>query len=322
MRSEGIEAVKPKPPNNILVIADIEGSSGCWDRQGGRFMTRQWRRACIGMSRDVDAVVQALFHAGVEHVHVRDFHRTAYNLLPDLIDRRARICQGYASGPIPGIGRVEGMDAVMFVGMHAASGTDGFLAHTLTSRITGLRVNGRILSEVALFASVLGPFELTPLLFSGCPVACEQAREAIPGIETYAIDKSAGRENFNAHCWRAGLARAANSALQVHNTICIDCSGPFEAEIDMHDKVAAASAAQLWDCEFDGATIRFKAADASELYLKLIRICYFNRITARFWRSSLFLYRMLGRVGWLTVRFAQAREHGAWSKGHGKKASH
>ena len=202
-------------PEHILLIADIEGSAGCWSRQGAKFMTRQWRRACIGMSRDVDAVVRSLFNHNVRSVRVIDFHRTAYNLLPHLIDRRARIFQGYSEGPIPGIGHAEGDDAVMFIGMHAASGTSGFLAHTLTSRVSALKVNGRLISELELFASVLSPFDLKPLFFSGCPVACKQAQGVIPGIRIYAIDKTEDRADFNEDSWRSGLAdSAANQAVK------------------------------------------------------------------------------------------------------------
>ena len=43
----------------ILIIADIEGSSGCWNRRASSFMTREWSRACVEMTRDVNAVVQA-----------------------------------------------------------------------------------------------------------------------------------------------------------------------------------------------------------------------------------------------------------------------
>ena len=304
-------------PEHIILIADIEGSSGCWSRPGAKFLTRQWREACIGMSRDADAVVRSLFNQGVQSVRVIDFHRTAYNLLPHLIDRRARITQGYSEGPIPGIGRVEGADTVMFIGMHAASGTSGFLSHTLTSRLSALKVNGRLVSEVELFASVLAPFDLKPLFFSGCPVACEQARKVIPGIQTFAIDKSGDRIAFNEGAWRAGLAEAAADALKIKETKCPDPGGPFEVEMGMHDKAAALKAAKSWGCDFDGASIRFTAADAAELFLKLIRICYFNPLTVRFLRPSLFLYRLMGRLGWLTVRLASARKHGAWSKEHG-----
>ena len=289
---------------NILIIADIDGSSGCWDRSGARFMTRAWQQACIAMSQDVDAVVRALFDNGVEGVHVVDFHRTAYNLLPHLIDRRARITQGYSKGPIPGIGSVQGADAVMFIGMHAASGTAGFLAHTLTSRIASLRVNGRLLSEVELFASVLAPFELAPLFFSGCPVACKQAAGAIPGIVTHPIDKSAGSKEFDAPSWRLDLAEAAVAALQNGGTRCPDFNGPIEAEVRMHDKAAASAVALRWNCEFSNGSIRFTVPNASELYLQLIRVCYLSPRIERFMGLSLFFYRLMGRAAWLLVFMA------------------
>ena len=125
-------------------------------------MTPEWARACVEMSRDVNAVVQALFQNGAETVRVKDFHRTGYNLLPELIDSRADVVHGYRKGPVPGIGDPGEAEAVMFLGMHAASGTDGFLAHTLTSRVQQLEVNGAPLAEIQLFASSLEPWGLQP----------------------------------------------------------------------------------------------------------------------------------------------------------------
>ena len=136
-------------------------------------MTRAWSRGCVEMTRDVNAVVQALFSSGVEHIQIKDFHRTGYNLLPEKIDGRADVIQGYRKGPVPGIGDPGGAEGIFFLGMHAASGTDGFLAHTLTSCIDRLEVNGKPLAEVELFSASLSPFGLKPLFFSGCPVACD-----------------------------------------------------------------------------------------------------------------------------------------------------
>ena len=66
-------------------------------------------------------------------------------------------------------------DGLMMLGMHAASGTGGFLAHTLTSRLASLEVNGRPLAEIELFAASLAPHNIPVIFFSGCPVACAQA---------------------------------------------------------------------------------------------------------------------------------------------------
>jgi hypothetical protein len=121
--------------DSVLIIADIEGSSGCWSYRASAFKTHEWVAACVDMTRDVAAVVHVLLDNGVQRVIVKDFHRTGFNLLPEMIDSRARVVQGYKVGPVPGIGDPGSAEAVIFLGMHAASGSNGFMAHTLTSRI-------------------------------------------------------------------------------------------------------------------------------------------------------------------------------------------
>ena len=217
----------------ILLIADIEGSSGCWNYQGSSFMTDDWARACLEMTRDVNTVAEALFESGVDKLRIIDFHRTGFNLLPELIDSRSELVHGYKSGPVPGIGDPDKCDSVIFLGMHAASGTDGFLAHTLTSRISQLEVNGRPLAEVELFSASVAKYGLRPLFFSGCPVACEQAGAIIKNISLYPIDKSTGRQYFNVRSWRDGLKKSVINALENKSTIPYQPAGPFKALVRM-----------------------------------------------------------------------------------------
>ena len=165
----------------VLIIADIEGSSGCWDYAASSFLKPEWALACADMTLDVAAVVQALFSKGVQEIVVKDFHRTGFNLLPEWIDRRARVDQGYTAGPIPGMGDPGRAEAVLFVGLHAASGSEGFLPHTMTSRLAQVQVNGRLLPEVTLFAALLASHGIRPVFFSGCPAACRQAAAEIQG---------------------------------------------------------------------------------------------------------------------------------------------
>jgi D-aminopeptidase len=70
----------PPPFTRILVISDIEGSSGCDSHRAAPFLNDEWAAACLEMSRDVDAVVRALFSAGARQVTVKDFHRAGFNL--------------------------------------------------------------------------------------------------------------------------------------------------------------------------------------------------------------------------------------------------
>lgn len=291
------------PFRRVLIIADIEGSSGCWDYAASSFLTPEWAHACAAMTRDVQSVVSALFGAGVEEVIVKDFHRTGYNLLPEQIDPRARVDSGYALGPIPGMGDPGRAEAVLFLGLHAASGTEGFLPHTMTSRLAEVRVNGRPLPEVALFASVLAPYDIRPIFFSGCPSACDQAAMAVPGIATYPINKLQGPAGFDAQLWRSGLARMSVKSLSNEITRPLDGKGPFTVQVVFRDGAAVAQKiARRWRLKRAGAAVRFEVKDLPELFLVLSRICYLVPALLPFLRVGLPLYNAMGRLGSIWVR--------------------
>ncbi len=297
-----IPANKVTRLDHVLILADIEGSSGCWSYAGSAFKTRQWVSACVEMSRDVDAVVKSLFDSGVRQITVKDFHRTGYNLLPERIDPRCRIVSGYRRAPVPGIGHPSGAEVVMFLGLHAASGTNGFLAHTLTSRIGRLTVNGNPLPEIALFAASLAPFGIRPIFFTGCPVACRQAVETIAGIDTFAIEKSAGPEGFDVRQWRQALAAAAAGSLQNRHVAPFQPEGPFDATVTMRDGEEIAShLARRWGLESRGADILIRTDTIHALYRALIRICYLTPLAERILPLSLALFNLQGRLGlaWL-----------------------
>jgi D-aminopeptidase len=288
---------------NILIIVDIEGSSGCWSYAASSFMTDQWCKACVDMTRDVNAVTRALLDAGVEQITVKDFHRTGFNLLPEMIDPRVKIVSGYRRKPVPGIGDPDEARAVMFLGMHAASGTGGFLAHTLTSRIENLLVNGKPMAEIELFAASLAPFGIRPIFFSGCPIACRQAQQSVANITAYSIDKSEGAENFDKHLWRSGFARVAVEALKNDSTQPYTPAGPFDAVVQMRDGQEAASrAAKRWGFRYENKRIFIKTDNIHQLYLNLIRLCYLTPLIERTMPISLFLYNLWGRIGRVRAR--------------------
>ncbi|MBT8406936.1 MAG: M55 family metallopeptidase [Deltaproteobacteria bacterium] len=296
--------------DHILIIADIEGSSGCWNYRASSFLTQEWGLACLEMTLDVNSVVVALFDAGVRQVTVKDFHRTGYNLLPELIDSRAQIVSGYRSGPVPGLGDPTNAQAVMFLGMHAAAGTEGFMAHTLTSRIMWLEVNKKPLAEVELFSASLAPHSVRPIFFSGCPTACAQARATIKKIDSYPIDKSAGPELFDVESWRSGLASAALASLNNLDTEPYTPSGPFQAEVTWRGgESTAQNLARRWNFDHEGARIFIETTDIHALYTDLIRLCYLTPFTERILPFGLFLYNLTGRLGlaWARQRLKKGK---------------
>ncbi|MBP7734943.1 MAG: M55 family metallopeptidase [Spirochaetes bacterium] len=293
---------------SVYIIADIEGSSGCWDYRSSQFMTPEWAAACVEMSRDMNAVVTALFDAGVRNIYIKDFHRTGYNLLPECIDGRARIIHGYRRGPVPGIGGTYGTKALLMIGMHASSGSGGFLAHTFTSRIARLEVNGRLMCEAEFFASSVAGQGLRPLFLSGCPVACWQAREAITGIETCVIDKSGAGESFDYSGWRNRLSDGAVRSLGNGSAEPLSIKGPFNALVTMRDgEDEARRIARRWGIECSGDTLRISAGTIDDLYLSLIRMCYFTPLIEKILPLGLVLYNAMGRAGLAWARHGAHR---------------
>ncbi len=287
----------------ILIIADIEGSTGCGSYEASSFNTSSWYDACIEMSLDINAIVSELFKTGAEKVYVKDFHRTGYNLLPELIDDRADVIHGYKEGPVPGIGDVYDAEAVMFIGMHASSGSGGFLAHTLTSRYGGIFNNGLRVSELQIFASSLFKYSLKPLFFSGCPVACGEAEEQIHGINFFPIEKDNSGKTDIESC-RMRLAIAASGSLVKSTASPYIMTSPFNVELQMRDGVKAAEKiAKIWNLQSSGHAVKFAASDFDDFYNRLIMITYFTPLAALAAPAALSLFNLYGRIGLSIVRF-------------------
>jgi D-aminopeptidase len=186
----------------------------------------------------------------------------------------------------------------MFLGMHAASGSEGFLAHTLTSRIARLEVNHRLLAEIELFAASLAPWGIRPIFFSGCPVACQQAEAAIDHIDCFRIDKSGGAKNFDARIWRSKLARAAVRSLENHKTVPYAPAGPFDATVTWREgKAAAAQLARRWKLAHQDKRIFIHAADIHELYRQLIKLCYLTPAVTKILPLALMAFNFWGYIG-------------------------
>jgi D-amino peptidase len=292
----------------FLIVADIEGSTGCSSYEASSFNTSLWYDACIEMSLDIDAVVRRLFNNGAEKIYVKDFHRTGYNLLPELVDKRAHIIHGYKRGPVPGIGSVYDAEAVMFIGMHASSGSGAFLAHTLTSKYGGIFVNGRRVSELQLFASSLFRYSLKPIFFSGCDTACSEVLEDIPGINVFPVIKDDSGFIEKEKC-REVLAGAA--AASAGNTLALPflMYPPFNVELLMRDGEARAKKiSRRWRLRFIGDRIFFTATDFNGFYDTLIRLTYFTPAAAIFAAPALCLFNLYGRAGLSIVRFKRRSE--------------
>jgi D-amino peptidase len=179
----------------ILISADMEGATGVtWpaDVEPG---TEQWQRCRRMFTSDVNAAVAGFFDAGADQVLVNEAHATMRNLLLEDLDRRAVMLTGRHKelSMVEGI-QDEAVQAVAFLGYHAAAGAEGVLAHTyLANSITSVRVNGETGSEGRLNAHVAAGFGVPVVLVTGDDRTCADAAGYAPQAVTVPVKECVSR---------------------------------------------------------------------------------------------------------------------------------
>lgn len=280
--------------SKVLVIADIEGSSGCLVKSDSQLFTNGWANACVEMSKDINAIALKLIDKGVKQIVVKDFHRTGYNLLPELIIPQVKVIQGYFIKPIPGIGDHFNSNKLLMTGMHAASGTKGFIPHTLTSRFGEIIVNGKITTEAELFASSTYKYNISPIFLSGCPDACIQAKNVIPNLETFSISKplTSSVEDI-----REKLSIAAVKAINNDVAVPFIMESPYSVKIKMRDGNKVANRLRkLWHLSGKGDIVEFHANNFEKLYRQLINLAYLHPIIRNKTQLALNAFNIWGRI--------------------------
>ena len=196
----------------VFVVSDMEGVAGIvkWQQTtGGHAMYEEGRRLYTG---EINAAVRGAKAAGATEIVVMDCHGagegwTFNSLIPDELDPDCEYVvqehwteyTEYLEG---------GIDAALFVGMHAMAGTrDGVLAHTVSgSSWWRLRFNGVEVGETGINAALCGTWGCPVLLVTGDEASCREGRLLLgDGLTTVAVKKGLGR--FSARQLPAAKAR-------------------------------------------------------------------------------------------------------------------
>jgi D-amino peptidase len=187
---------QPAKSLRVFISVDMEGISGVVSWQdvepsaGGDY--EYFRKI---MSLEANAAVEGALAAGATEVWVRDAHDTARNILPDLLDKRAKLIRDWSGAPQV---MMDGIDktfaAVVFVGYHAKAGTpDATLEHTMSSsRITDVKINGISLPEAGINALIAGYYDVPVVFAAGDKALCDQAKKLFGEVETVAVKEGLG----------------------------------------------------------------------------------------------------------------------------------
>ncbi len=200
----------------VFISVDMEGITGVVNSEETSRSGQDYGYFRTVMTKEANAAIEGALAAGATDIVLRDSHGSARNILPELLDRNARLLRDWSDGPK---GMMEGIDetfdAVIFVGYHAKAGTpDAVIDHTWSGSVTDLSVNGVSLPEAGFNALIAGHYDVPVALVAGDRAVCEQAEALFGEVETVAVKDGIGAAALSLHPEvareriRAGVERA------------------------------------------------------------------------------------------------------------------
>ena len=260
----------------VYVSVDMEGVAGVvsWDQvtpgKSDYMHARGW------MIEEANAAIAGAFDGGARHVLVNDSHNGMRNLLPHELDPRATL----VSGGLKDYGMMAGLDdtfaAALFIGYHARGGGPGVLAHTWSSRVIGVRLNGQEVGEWGLNAMIAGAFGVPVVMVTGDDCLAKEVREGLPGpVETVvvkrALTKYAAENLPRAAALEAIREGAARALRKVREIPPFRPQPPIALEVDLNATQLADSVAMMPKAERVGPlTVRYTAEDGLEAFRAIL----------------------------------------------------
>ncbi|EFE73983.1 M55 family metallopeptidase [Streptomyces filamentosus] len=222
-----------------LISVDMEGISGIVHSSETNPERDDYQRGRELMTAEANAVIAGVLDAEpTADVLVADAHGTFRNLLPERLDRRARLVRGKPRALNMLAGLDEETDAALFVGYHVRAGEGpGVLAHTMNGEILDVRVAGRSLGEIGLNAAMAGHLGVPVVLLSGDDAACAELTELVPAAVTVPVKEALGAAaavTLHPEEARDRLRRAAADAVTRRTEIPpLALTGPLDVEVDL-----------------------------------------------------------------------------------------
>ncbi|MGW0646486.1 M55 family metallopeptidase [Streptomyces badius] len=222
-----------------LISVDMEGVSGIVHSSETNPERYDYQRGRELMTADANAVIAGVLDAEpTADVLVADAHGTFRNLLPERLDRRARLVRGKPRALNMLAGLDEETDAALFVGYHVRAGEGpGVLAHTMNGEILDVRVAGRSLGEIGLNAAMAGHLGVPVVLLSGDDAACAEMTDLAPGTVTVPVKEAlcmAAAVTLHPEEAQDRLRRAAADAVTRRTEIPpLALTGPLDVEVDL-----------------------------------------------------------------------------------------
>ncbi|KFN38017.1 hypothetical protein KN63_06705 [Smithella sp. F21] len=287
---------------HVGIFADIEGSFGIWRMRQCRMGTPEWQYGRECLTKDVNCVIQGAFDGGAQQVTVKDTHEVGFNCIIDKLDRRARYVGGHFIRPTF-FGNIADYDLVLYVAIHAASGTpDAFFPHTHYGIFSEIRVNGKLAGEMDIYGAYLGEFGVPVGFVSGEEIAIKQALQVLPWAKSVIVDKrkeayTSGKESIQyINEGRNRLRETAQTAVREASSMKpLLLPGPLYFEAVFRNE-ALANTFNTWGFNQTQNMVKWDANNMIEGFEKFNKLTFFPKNRYPFRRPLLFLMRSFYRI--------------------------
>jgi D-amino peptidase len=185
----------------VYISADIEGVTGVthWDETDKKH--DDFDEHSEQMTAEVVGACEGALNAGAEDIWVQDAHATARNIIASKLPQEVRFIRGWSDHPFSMVQNLdESFSALMMIGYHSRAGSgDNPLAHTITGRITRIKINDQYASEFLLHAYAAAYVNVPVVLVSGDAGLCEEVKSFNPHILTVPVKDGTGNSTVSIH---------------------------------------------------------------------------------------------------------------------------
>ena len=261
----------------VYISADLEGVTGAthWDET--EKLKPDYSEFREQMTAEVTAACEGALQAGSTEIWVKDAHSTARNLIASRLPREVRLIRGWSGHPFSMVQELdENFQALLMIGYHSWAGSAANpLAHTVSGKIAGLKINGCNASELHMYAYAAALVNVPLVFVSGDKGICEEATWMVPNFSTLAVKQGSGNATVNIHPHLAveRIRDGVQAALQRDVSKCrLPRPEHFTVDITYKDHAMARKASFFPGAvSTDPHTIQFKSND----YFEVLRLFAF-----------------------------------------------
>lgn len=268
----------------ILLFADMEGVSGQSPVLSFFYPHEDYPRAQEALTGDLNAVIEGIFAAGADSVHLIDAHGSRNpggNILVDRLDKRAEVLDLWdgSMGPYPYLGLAEqnDYDAIVAVGQHSHTGGGGFAAHTYNFGM-GLILNGMPISESEIIAYGWGKLGVPLILVTGDDTLQKQL-SWMSWVEYVMVKSARGMSEVDVRDLAKVRSEMTSQAIRAVRNLpksrAVELCEPIKAEVKASLPASLNLLEGVPGIDYDNETVTFQAQDFVEAlkgFLTLVRV--------------------------------------------------